>query len=56
MLLSSPRLQDLICDGIVEVNGASLALGDDTRFLARSVAAAFDAYLDGSRHLHSRAV
>ena len=56
MLLSSPRLQDLICDGIVEVDGASLALADDSRFLVRSVAAAFDAHLDGSRHLHSRAV
>jgi oxygen-independent coproporphyrinogen-3 oxidase len=56
MLLSSPRLQDLICDGIVEVEGASLALVDDSRFLVRSVAAAFDAHLDGSKHLHSRAV
>lgn len=56
MLLSSPRLQDLICDGIVEVDGVSLALPEDSRFLVRSVAAAFDAHLDGSKHLHSRAV
>ena len=56
MLLASPRLQDLICDGVVEVDGASLALADDSRFLVRSVAAAFDAHLDGSKHLHSRAV
>jgi oxygen-independent coproporphyrinogen-3 oxidase len=56
MLKSSPRLQHLISDGIVEIDGASLALADDSRFLVRSVAAAFDAHLDGSQQLHSRAV
>ena len=56
VLLASPKLQDLICDGVVEVDGASLALADDSRFLVRSVAAAFDAHLDGSNKLHSRAV
>jgi oxygen-independent coproporphyrinogen III oxidase len=56
MLRSSPRLQDLISDGIVEIDGSALALADDSRFLVRSVAAAFDAYLDGSKRLHSRAV
>ncbi len=56
VLLSSPRLQELICDGVVELDGASLALTDDSRFLVRSVAAAFDAHLDGSNKLHSRAV
>ena len=56
MLKSSPRLQGLISDGIVELDGASLSLADDSRFLVRSVAAAFDARLDGSKQLHSRAV
>jgi oxygen-independent coproporphyrinogen III oxidase len=56
ILRSSPRLQDLISDGIVEIDGSALALADDSRFLVRSVAAAFDAYLDGSKQLHSRAV
>jgi oxygen-independent coproporphyrinogen-3 oxidase len=56
MLLSSPRLRDLICDGIVEIDGVALALPEDRRFLVRSVAAAFDAHLDGSNKLHSRAV
>lgn len=56
VLKSSPRLQGLISDGIVEIEGASLALADDSRFLVRSVAAAFDAHLDGSKQLHSRAV
>ena len=56
VLKSSPRLHDLISDGIVELDGASLAVADDSRFLVRSVAAAFDAHLDGSKQLHSRAV
>ncbi len=56
ILQSSPRLQGLISDGIVELDGASLALKDDSRFLVRSVAAVFDAHLDGSKQLHSRAV
>jgi oxygen-independent coproporphyrinogen III oxidase len=56
MLKSSPRLRDLISDGIVELDGASLVVPDAARFLLRSVAAAFDAHLDGSKQLHSRAV
>jgi oxygen-independent coproporphyrinogen III oxidase len=56
MLRSSPRLQDLISSGVVQLDGASLAVRDDSRFLVRSVAAAFDAHLGGSRRLHSRAV
>lgn len=56
MLKSSPRLQKLISDGIVELDGGSLAMADDSRFLVRSVAAAFDAHLDGAQQLHSRAV
>jgi oxygen-independent coproporphyrinogen III oxidase len=56
LLESSPRLRDLISDGIVELDGACLAVTDDSRFLVRSVAAAFDAHLDRSKQLHSRAV
>ena len=56
MLRSATRLRDLIADGIVELDGTSLAVPDDSRFLIRSVAAAFDAHLGGSRQLHSRAV
>jgi oxygen-independent coproporphyrinogen III oxidase len=56
MLRSSPRLLDLISNGVVELDGASLAVTDHARFLVRSVAAAFDAHLDGSKQLHSRAV
>jgi oxygen-independent coproporphyrinogen-3 oxidase len=56
MLGSSARLQDLISDGVVKLEGTSLTVMDDSRFLVRSVAAAFDAHLDGSKQLHSRAV
>jgi oxygen-independent coproporphyrinogen-3 oxidase len=56
MLDSSPRLKDLVSSGVVKLDGASLAVKEDSRFLVRSVAAAFDAHLDGSKQLHSRAV
>jgi oxygen-independent coproporphyrinogen-3 oxidase len=56
MLKSSPRLKRLISDGVVQLDGASLNLAKDSRFLVRSLAAAFDAHLDGSKQLHSRAV
>ena len=56
MLNALPRLRTLIADGIVACDGASLSVADDSRFLVRSVAAAFDAHLDGAARLHSRAV
>jgi len=56
MLNAAPRLNELISDGIVALDGASLAVAEHSRFLVRSVAAAFDAHLDTSRQLHSRAV
>jgi len=56
MLRSAPRLHDLISDGVVELDGASLAIADHSRFLVRSVAAAFDTHLDAATRLHSRAV
>jgi oxygen-independent coproporphyrinogen III oxidase len=56
MLQSTPRLKHLVSDGIVELDGSSLAVAANSRFLVRSVAAAFDAHLDRSQRLHSRAV
>jgi oxygen-independent coproporphyrinogen-3 oxidase len=56
VLQSAPRLQSLISDGVVALTGNSLAVNDNSRFLVRSVAAAFDAHLDASKQLHSRAV
>ncbi|TYO63236.1 oxygen-independent coproporphyrinogen III oxidase [Bradyrhizobium hipponense] len=56
MLKSAPRLAPLISDGVVRLDGARLAVANDSRFLVRSVAAAFDAHLDSAKQLHSRAV
>lgn len=56
MLRSASRLKPLISDGIVRLDGDRLAVANDSRFLVRSVAAAFDAHLDPARQLHSRAV
>jgi oxygen-independent coproporphyrinogen-3 oxidase len=56
MLHSSPRLRDLVSDGVIELDGASLAVKDQSRFLVRSVAAAFDAHLERSSGIHSCAV
>lgn len=56
MLRSSPRLKTLISDGVVRLEGNRVTVAEDSRFLIRSVAAAFDAHLDSSKQLHSRAV
>jgi len=56
LLKSSRRLQELVSRGVVALDGCSLAVSEDSRFLVRSVAAAFDAHLGGSSRLHSRAV
>ncbi|WFU40159.1 oxygen-independent coproporphyrinogen III oxidase [Bradyrhizobium sp. CB82] len=56
VLQSAPRLKTLISDGVVRLEGDQLAVAKDSRFLVRSVAAAFDAHLDVARQLHSRAV
>lgn len=56
MLESAARLKELVSDGVVALDGASLSVVDDSRFLVRSVASAFDAHLDRSSRLHSRSV
>lgn len=56
MLKSASRLKPLISDGVVRLEGDRLAVATDSRFLVRSVAAAFDAHLDPGKQLHSRAV
>jgi oxygen-independent coproporphyrinogen III oxidase len=56
MLQSAPRLKTLISDGVVRLDGDRLAVANDSRFLVRSVAAAFDVHLDSAKQLHSRAV
>jgi len=56
ILRSIPRLRMLEGDGIVRLDGSMLSMNDETRFLVRSVASAFDAYLGQSGRTHSRAV
>jgi oxygen-independent coproporphyrinogen-3 oxidase len=56
MLKSASRLKPLISDGVVRLDGDRIAVAKDSRFLVRSVAAAFDAHLDPAKQLHSRAV
>jgi len=56
MLRSAPRLENLISDGVVRLDGDRLEVASDSHFLLRSVAAAFDAHLDSAKHRHSRAV
>ncbi|AWM85397.1 oxygen-independent coproporphyrinogen III oxidase [Microvirga sp. 17 mud 1-3] len=56
VLQTVPRLQGLAEDGIVRIDGPVLSVNDDMRFLVRSVASAFDAYLGASGRTHSRAV
>jgi len=56
VLQTSPRLRDLIANGVAVLDGTSLSVEEDARFLVRCVAAAFDAHLEGSALRHSRAV
>ena len=56
LMKAAPRLQELAADGVIALDGTSLAVQSDSRFLVRSVAAAFDAHLDRARERHSRAV
>jgi oxygen-independent coproporphyrinogen-3 oxidase len=56
ILQSIPRLRMLEGDGVIRLDGSVLSVNDDARFLVRSVASAFDAYLGQSGRTHSRAV
>ncbi|MCO5131049.1 MAG: oxygen-independent coproporphyrinogen III oxidase [Xanthobacteraceae bacterium] len=56
VLQSAPRLRALADDGMIRLDGRSLAVADHARPLVRSVASAFDAYLGAAGAIHSRAV
>ncbi len=56
LLLQTPRLRSLEEDGIVEIDGETISIVSDRRFLVRTVASAFDAYLGATGRAHSRAV
>ncbi len=50
------RLEPLVADGVVVVDGDRITVTADGRPLVRLVAAAFDAYLEHGEQRHSRAV
>lgn len=56
ILRAVPRLRTLQDDGIIDVSGTVVSINEESRFLVRSVASAFDAYLGASGRTHSRAV
>ena len=56
LLQSIPRLRMLEQDGIIRLKDNVVSVNDDTRFLVRTVASAFDAYLGASGRTHSRAI
>ncbi|MBB4039350.1 oxygen-independent coproporphyrinogen-3 oxidase [Microvirga flocculans] len=56
ILQAIPKLRVLQDDGIIRLEGHVLSVSDEGRFLVRSVASAFDAYLGASGRTHSRAV
>jgi oxygen-independent coproporphyrinogen-3 oxidase len=51
-----PRLDALRGDGIIRLDKTVVKVEEDARFLIRTVASAFDAYLGSSGRTHSRAV
>lgn len=55
-LRSLPRLEALIADGIIRLEGSVMLVAEDARFLLRCAASVFDAYLGASGRAHSRAV
>lgn len=56
LLQSTPRLRTLAADGVIQLDGSLILMPNETRYLVRSVASAFDAYIGTSGRLHSRAV
>jgi oxygen-independent coproporphyrinogen-3 oxidase len=56
LLGSLPKLRRLQADGIIRLDGTRVSVSEDARFLVRSVASAFDAYLGASGRAHSRAI
>jgi oxygen-independent coproporphyrinogen-3 oxidase len=56
LLLSAPRLQGLVDDGIVQVEGNIVRMAANARILVRNLAAAFDAHLTTGGRTYSKAV
>jgi oxygen-independent coproporphyrinogen-3 oxidase len=56
LMRSAPRLQALAADGIVRIEGDLVRIAENSRFLVRTVASAFDAYLSSGGRAYSKAV
>jgi len=56
VMLTAPRLQSLVSDGIVTVEGNVVRVAPNSRILVRTVASAFDAHLNHSGRTYSQAV
>lgn len=54
--VTAPELSALEADGIIARTGSEIRMRSDSRPLVRAVAAAFDAHLEQSPTLHSRAI
>lgn len=55
ILDTADRLQELMQDGVLDMNEGFIRVRQDHRFVIRAVAAAFDAYLGQSPRAHSKA-
>jgi oxygen-independent coproporphyrinogen III oxidase len=56
LVQSAPRLRELASDGIIRIDGSMIRVADNSRILLRTVASAFDAYLNSSARTFSQAV
>lgn len=56
LLHANQRLCDPVAGGLVEIDGSIIFVSEEASILVRSVASAFDAYLESSDEPYSRAV
>jgi oxygen-independent coproporphyrinogen-3 oxidase len=55
LITDNARLRELIDDGVVDLDADVVRVRDDTRFMIRAVASAFDAYLGATGRSYSKA-
>lgn len=55
-LRNLPRLRGLEDDGVIRLDGSVMRVPEEMRSLVRAAASAFDAYLDATPRIHSRAL
>jgi oxygen-independent coproporphyrinogen-3 oxidase len=56
LIQAAPRLRALAADGIIHIEGNLVRVAANSRFLVRTVASAFDAYLNSNGRAYSQAV